>query len=364
MATTETTINQACLENLRLLIERRADADASLDVTDQAASVSEFLVDCARTLIALPGSESERYPDEFYRARDTFVRGGLDALAAGIYRDNNSWLQIGIRPHEELQARGELCHRIASLARTLLSESTVDDFFFMHKPPGLRLRFHIASPASSADVADVVHAEIMRWHAEKLIDHVEPGVYEPESHLFGGARSMSFVHALFTVDSLLWLDYHASRAGADDASSPAWLVSLAALRPVFAGLGITGWEDIGVWDAIRKKGGRRLEADKMSEPVYADIARGLRAAWSRGDSIVDALDPTVKAIVGDLGSALLSGATRWRSSYFCQQGASLGPRAAGALYVIFHWNRAGLSHTEQALLAEALSEQVFDDAHE
>ncbi len=46
---------------------------------------------------------------------------------------------------------------------------------------------------------------------------------------------------------------------------------------------------------------------------------------------------------------------------FCQRGASLGPRAAATFYVIFHWNRAGLYPTEQALLAESLSERILDD---
>lgn len=363
MAASGSPVNQTetCLKNLRLLVAERDDRDASLDVTDRASSLSEFLAICARSLTTGPGSGREPYSDELYQARDVFVRAGLEALAARRWQAGNSWLQIGIRPQEELGPRGELCRQVACLARKLLSDSAVDDFFFMNKPPGMRLRFQTAAATSSADLADVVRAEVMRWRAEGLIDYVEPGVYEPESQLFGGPRSMSFVHALFTVDSLIWLDYHSCRAVEGEAISPAWLVSLAALRTVFAGLDITGWEDIGVWDCIREMAGRRLGEDQVSLPLYANVAGELRDAWSRRDRILDELHPAVKTIVAHHDSALLTGAARWRSDYFCQPGASLGPRAAAAFYVIFHWNRATLSRAEQALLAESLSERIFDD---
>ena len=363
MAASGSPVNQteACLKNLRLLVEERDDGDASLDVTDHASSLGEFLAVCARSLTPGPGSGCEPYSEELYQARDVFVRAGLEALAARRWQAGNTWLQIGIRPQEELGPRGELCRQVACLARKLLSDSAVDDFFFMNKPPGMRLRFQTAAAASSADLADVVGAEVTRWRAEGLIDYVEPGVYEPESQLFGGPRSMSFVHALFTVDSLIWLDYHSCRAVDGEAISPAWLVSLAVLRTVFAGLDITGWEDIGVWDRIREMAGRQLGEDKVSLPLYAEVAGELRDAWSRRDRILDELHPAVKAIVAHHDSALLAGATLWRSGYFCQPRASLGPRAAAAFYVIFHWNRAALSRAEQALLAESLSERIFDD---
>ena len=349
----------ACLSNLKLLVEERDDQDTSLDVGDRATYLAEFLALCARSLTTEPGSE--QCSDEFYQARDVFVRAGLEALAARPWQTSNDWLQIGIRPREDLGQHGDLCGQIACLARRLLSDSAVDNFFFMNKPPGMRLRFQTAAARSSEDLADVLHGEVTRWREEGLIDYVEHGVYEPEGPLFGGPRSMSFVHALFTVDSLIWLDYHACRGVEGEAISPAWLVSLTTLRTVFAGLDITGWEDIGVWDSIREIAGRRLGEHKASLPMYPEVAGEIRDVWSRRNDILEDLHPAVKAIVADHDSALLTGAARWRSGYFCQPGASLGPRAAAAFYVIFHWNRGALSHVEQALLAESLSEGIFDD---
>lgn len=365
MAASGVGVNQAeaCLRNLELLVEERDDRGASVDRSDRASSLAEFLAECARSLTTEPGRGRERYADELYQARDVFVRAGLEALAARPWQAGSEWLQIGIRPREDLESRGELCRQLACLARRLLSDSAVDDFFFMNKPPGMRLRFHAAAAGSSADLADVLDSEVMRWRAEGLIDDVEPGVYEPESQLFGGPRSMSFVHALFTVDSLIWLDYHGCRAGEGETISPAWLVSLAVLRTVFAGLDITGWEDIGVWDRIREIGGRRLGDVKVSLPMYAEVAGEIRDVWSRQESIVDTLHPAVRRIVTQHEGALLAGAAGWRSGYFNQHSAYVGPRAVAAFYVIFHWNRAALSTTQQALVSESLSERVHDDGH-
>jgi hypothetical protein len=134
------------------------------------------------------------------------------------------------------------------------------------------------------------------------------------------------------------------------------------LGKVFAALDITGWEDIGVWHQIRGTAGRRLGAVKDSLPMYAEVAPDIRDVWSRIDQIVDEFHPSVKEILARHDSAILTGAAQWRSGYFRRRTASLGPRAAAAFYVVFHWNRAALSRTEQALLAEALSERTIDDA--
>jgi thiopeptide-type bacteriocin biosynthesis domain len=354
------TPTEACLENLRLFVEERLDPDALWDGSHPAASLSEFLALCAQSLSAGPAAGGGPPSAALCHARDVFVRGGLEALAARRSHAGNSWFQIGIRPqHADLEARGELCRQVASVARTVLSDSLADDFFFMNKPPGMRLRFQAAAGTDPGHLADVVNAQVMRWRADRLINHVEHGVYEPENQLFGGPASMKFVHALFTVDSLMWLDYHACRADEGDAISPAWLVSLTALQTVFAGLEIVGWEDIGVWECIREVAGRRLRQDKESVPLFPEVSGELREAWSRRNRL--SAEAAVPAIVAAYDSALLEGAARWRSGYFCRPGASLGARAAAAFYVIFHWNRAGLSSSEQALLAESLSERMLHD---
>jgi thiopeptide-type bacteriocin biosynthesis protein len=348
------------LRTLEPLVEDCVDRDAFFDDAATAAVISEFLVICARSLTN-PAPGASEHVDEFRHARNVFLRAGLDALLARSPASLavGGWIQLGIRPRQEMEPRGELCRQISSLVNQLFG-STLDDFFFMNKPPGMRLRFHTASEGSLQELAAVLDLHVTRWRDEGLIDYIEPGVYEPESELFGGQESMNFVHALFTVDSLVWLDYHACRAVEGAAIGPAWLASLALLRTVFAGLDIAGWEDIGVWNHIRHTAGRQLGATKSSLPMYSEVAGQIVEVWSRGDEILHELHPSVKEIVDRYDSSLFTGATQWRTGYFCRQGASLGTRAAAALYVVFHWNRAALSPLEQALLAESLCRRVLE----
>lgn len=268
------------------------------------------------------------------------------------------WLQVGVRPATDPERHRELYRRIAQLARRLLLGSAARNFFYMHKPPGMRLRFELAdrSPAGGdGDLPDAVDRQVARWRREQLIDQVEPGVYEPESQLFGGESSMRYVHGLFTVDSLAWLDYRGGGGPAGD--DLAWLVSLAMLRDLFDELDIVDWEDLGVWDRLRSHAGRRLARPATELPGYPEVAGAIRATWRRPGQLVDRLPPAVRAIVADHREAMRPAVRRWRAGYFATRAASIGPRAAAACYVVFHWNRAALPAVRQALLAESLSER-------
>jgi len=335
-----------------VLIESRDPADAVVRVGDRLLPLSQFLVDCACTVTVGLKDEGDDYSEEQRRARDLFVRAGLEALAAEP--TTGAWLQIGIRPPEDLAVRRELCQRIARVARRLLSESTVDNFFFMHKAPGMRLRFE-RGPSSPHGLEEALYEEIGHWSAEGLVEGVEPGVYEPESQLFGGQTSMKYAHSLFTVDSLFWLDYHALAIPGGEDSDAAWLVSLAILAAVFDGLDITGWEDLGVWNHVREAAGRHLAEDATSLAEYAEVARSVRAIWSRRDQLLELLHPEIRSIVEDHYGTLGAAAGQWRSGYFATRTAYMGPREAAAFYVIFHWNRAALSTVQQALLTDSLS---------
>jgi thiopeptide-type bacteriocin biosynthesis protein len=345
------------------LVDDCVDRDAFFDNPKSATVFSEFLVTCARSLTTDPGPRRDGHIDELCQVRDVFLRAGLDALLARSRSSQTAggWLQLNICPRQELEGRGQLCQQISSLVRQLLDDSVLDDFFFMNKPPGMRLRLHGPSAEHVKELAERLRVHATLWRADGLVDYIEPSVYEPESQLFGGPDSMNFVHALFTVDSLVWLDYHACRVVEGAAIGPAWLASLALLRAVFAGLDIAGWEDIGVWQHIRQMAGRQLGANKDSLPMYSEVAGQIVEVWSRGDGILQELHPRAKEIVDRYSSALFTGAAQWRTGYFCRPGASLGTRAAAALYVVFHWNRAALSPVEQALLAESLCNRVLDD---
>jgi thiopeptide-type bacteriocin biosynthesis protein len=257
------------------------------------------------------------------------------------------WVQVGVNPREGEWPR--LYAELAELARDLLAEPSVTNFFFMHKPPGLRVRFE-----TTADqrlwLVDTLDRRLDRWGT--LIDPVSPGVYEPEEQLFGGPGSMPHVHRLFTVDARAWLGFH-------QLASPkaAWAFSLALLRQMLDGLAILGWEDLDVWERIRRQAGRSLPAGLDTHRV-AVAAREIRALWADHDRLRRCAPGRALALVDELGPELRAAGQAWYTGYFGQRGATIGPREGAAFATIFHWNRGRLPAGTQAILATALADRA------
>jgi thiopeptide-type bacteriocin biosynthesis protein len=264
-----------------------------------------------------------------------FLKGGLAAV--GRLRSADGWVQLGLAPPAD--QRPACYQELGRLASDLLAAGTVSNFFFMHKPPGLRIRFEAAS-ATAAELRELLTAATGDWCRRRLINTVQHAVYEPETELFGGPISMDCVHRLFTADSLAWLDAHVS-------GRPAWQYSLGRIRVLFDGLDIVGWEDIGVWRRLRDRAGRTLPSSATEMPGYAEAAEGVRQAWAAAR--------TASAI--ELPEAWAAAAREWRRAYFETSDAAFGPRHGAALAIIFHWNRGALSSFRQGLLATALAAQ-------
>ncbi|WP_440073242.1 thiopeptide-type bacteriocin biosynthesis protein [Streptosporangium sp. OZ121] len=275
---------------------------------------------------------------------DAFVAGGLSALAGA--GGGRSWVQVGLRP---LPGRlPELYAGLDTLASALCEDEAVRGFFFMHKSPGLRVRFE-ASPGRTEWLRGEIDAGLATMR--HLLEKVEPGVYEPEQHLFGGPRSMPYVHRLFTVDARAWLAFHLLRT-----STPAWAFSLATLRHLLAGLGVAGWEDLDVWDRIARGTARTLPPGMDAEKV-ASAGAAIRALWSDPSRLHDALSEPAAALVRDRGPRIADAARAWSEGYFAERGATIGPREGAAFFTIFHWNRGGLPGGVQALVTTALADR-------
>ncbi|MFC0539956.1 thiopeptide-type bacteriocin biosynthesis protein [Kutzneria chonburiensis] len=244
--------------------------------------------------------------------RLTFLAGGLAALRDG---SAPTWTQLGLA-----QPKTGLYGEISLAVREMLAQDRITDFFFMHKPPGLRVRFAAAPGRESW-----VRAEIMRlarrWHEDGLVDGVVPGVYEPEAFLFGGPSAMHHVHRLFTVDSLAWLDHHVRPV------LPAWLLSMRLLRSVFGGLGLC----CQAWPRVRDTCGRRVT---VKDDAVTMACAELRAVW---ETTRAPAEPAARS---------------WRVALERVGGDAA---EAAAYYVVFHWNRGRLSSVRQALITEALA---------
>jgi len=284
------------------------------------------------------------------RLRRIFVEGGLEALAHAT--STEGWVQLGLRPGEEA-LRGRMYGSVLELARALLQDGSIRGFFFMHKEPGLRLRFELRD-AERAALTERLRAGLAAEVAAGSIAALQPGVYEPETALFGGPRSMPHVHRSFTADALMWLQLHAWAHADPRLGGSAWALSFVVLHALFRGLRIVDWEDVDVWDRVRHRLGRRLPPEAASLATLEELCAEIRAAWLDPGRLDAALPEPLVELGRTTARAIEDEAAAWRERYFASDAARIGTRAGAALFVIFHWNRAGLSPTRQALIVESL----------
>ncbi|MCT2581902.1 thiopeptide-type bacteriocin biosynthesis protein [Actinophytocola gossypii] len=264
------------------------------------------------------------------------------------------WVQLGLAPgrapHRELHTE------LAALVRDWRDRRIVEDFFFMHKPPGLRVRF-APTPGRAAFVRSELNRLVPAWRADGLVGGAEPGTYVPETHRFGGAAAMDHVHRLFTADATTWLDRHALACPA-----PAWALSLAMLRPVLDGLGLLGAERE-VWAGVAAAG-RLVPPDVERTPADEDLRRDLRRRWRHPDELLAALPDEDRALAERHAAEVTPLAPAWAAAVIDETGDVRALPEAAAWYVVFHWNRATLGFGRQAMLTEALlaGERVHGDA--
>ncbi|MFG3203845.1 thiopeptide-type bacteriocin biosynthesis protein [Streptomyces sp. NPDC048192] len=314
--------------------------------------VHQLLADCLRDARDTPlGSVPVDAGGAGYEAaRRTFLTAGLSALRSDL--PESGWVQVGLAPGPAAWPRAYRV--IAGTARELLAAGAVRSFFFMHKPPGLRIRFE----ASTAADAGILREELLSRFGTSGAGPRPPlcGVYEPETYLFGGPLSMRYVHELFTADSLAWLDHHLGAV--DDPARPVadWRVSLVLLDGLLKGLAVVGWEHRGVWQVVRDEAGRSLSGRALDDDARR-AAAGIAEAWRAGrEGLLAPVPPERRAVVEAHADAVRRAAERWRSGYFESGNAVLGPRRAAAHHAVFHWNRGRLSLARQCLLTQALAD--------
>ena len=98
-------------------------------------------------IATLMGAEAERAvlngaPDEarLALARCVFREAGMAAVAQ--FYENDGWVQLGLSPCPGMRAA--LYREVEKLLARLRGRFQVQAAFFMHKPPGLRLRVQAA----------------------------------------------------------------------------------------------------------------------------------------------------------------------------------------------------------------------------
>ncbi len=208
-------------------------------------------------------------------------------------------------------------------------------FFFMRKPPDLRLRFR-GDGSFCGILEERFRGLVERGH----VHHVRAGTYEPEVARFGGSAAMEAAHTFFDCDSEAWMHLDRLRLAGQSALSADELCAAVA-------------EDLVA---------RLFDAPAERRALFERHARHL-AAGNVGPA---GSDPAPLLTLG----ALIARANEWERPLLeryadanrrlaealreLERGDALtcGLRAAGQGVLAFHFHRHGLDGAAQARLIQ------------
>ncbi|MFF2657297.1 methyltransferase, FxLD system [Kitasatospora sp. NPDC058032] len=245
------------------------------------------------------------------------------------------WRQYGIEFTDPAAAERTAALELAPALNRAQDEGLLDNWWFIRKPPGLRLRYRAADPEPDL-VPRLLTALAAGW---------TPGIYEPETLAFGGDAAMEAAHALFHHDSRQLL----ARAAADHPPAlgrreQTVLLFSAMLRAA----GLDWFEQGDTWHQVAALRPRAAAPAGRSD-THDRAIRRLMTVDPTG--VPDLLPPLWMVAFETTGQRLAALARHGQ--------LERGLRSVLAHHFIFHANRAGLSSTDQAALAALAVDTVF-----
>ena len=119
--------------------------------------------------------------------------------------DGGRWIQlnVGLVRHggKALSSARELFDRLIPLIGFWRKRSLLRWFFFMRKPPDVRLRFFMLE---SGDPISELSVQMKALQSENCIREWFFSEYIPETGRFGGPHAMELVHEHFDTDTSVW----------------------------------------------------------------------------------------------------------------------------------------------------------------
>jgi thiopeptide-type bacteriocin biosynthesis protein len=264
-------------------------------------------------------------------------------------RDSYRWHQLEATLRMPVPANPSAARDLQALrARVGRHFETADTLlWYMHKPPGLRVRIGIPLSAGHADLTDCLGHGFAFARSSRS--------YEPEYALFGAGPSLRFAHEIFSHDAAL-IAQLADVSEGRPATAP-WLASLLITAILMDSLDVVGWEDRSVWENVWSLGQRSAIGAAVSLDGSAPV---IRESWRLVRSTERDLLPALAkdaAFVEPLRQYQHAVRTAAASAEAADAFADpLGPgvREFLAFVVIFLWNRLAVGPAAQAAIAKAL----------
>ncbi|WP_329087731.1 MULTISPECIES: thiopeptide-type bacteriocin biosynthesis protein [unclassified Streptosporangium] len=262
--------------------------------------------------------------------------------------DPCSWHQINVAFPDWAGAEHAALAHLVPLLIAAERDGLLTSWFFIRKKPCWRVRFLPGGDTSGTQA--YIHHHLEDLKKNRHIDDAREIVYEPETHAFGGAEGMACAHRLFHLDSRHLLAHLADTGhlpGAGHRRELSILLCSTLLRTA----GLDWYEQGDVWARVADH--REPPGATFSERLHADLQHLMSvdtASLTReGSPLPHAPEWTGAFAVAGQDLAGLSAAGLLRR----------GLRAVLAHHIIFVWNRFGLPHATQAVLAATAKTVVF-----
>jgi thiopeptide-type bacteriocin biosynthesis protein len=247
------------------------------------------------------------------------------------------WLEVrcDLFPRADGPGRFVPWSALAAASAGWRAEGRYDQFFFVRKPPGLRLRF------GGDDVHRRLEPVLLPWltDAERRNDlrAFRFSVYEPEEARFGGPVGMALAHDAFDRDSCDAVQYEAL---SDDSREAVGRVALSiAITNHLLGFALGDRAEMwDVWHRLSERlgevdgtpSGGRLPEAHVEHVVAGDVLDPARLSDDLGRLVEHRLDHNVR-----LARSIVAARDAGR--------LAVGLRAWLAALTIFHWNRFGVT---------------------
>lgn len=257
-------------------------------------------------------------------------------------RRESRWLQINVGlvrgKAGALASARALFDELEPIVRACRRDRRVSRFFFVRKPPDLRLRF--LGPDPERDLAPEIGKRLALLKRRGHVTRHFRSVYEPEIRQFGGPEATDRVHAHFDCDTRGWLAFDGLEA-AGKRTVPPETLTLAVMNDLFlATLGCPSevWD---VWENVVRAAGV-AEGATPAIPAF-----GL-------DEILAGLDPAQARIARayQRGNGLLA---RGLQRAWNRGRLECGLRAILPFVAMFHFNRHGFDGARYGPLVRAMA---------
>jgi len=275
---------------------------------------------------------------------------------------SEDWYQIHVEFADWDLAENNMAVHLWPQLRAAETDGALSSWWYIRKAPCWRLRFQ-AGAAGPTIMKKAVAAMIEDLARRDLVTRWWPGIYEPETCVFGGPEGIAAAHRLFHADSSHILGY-LNRTAPDAPANPVLgrrELSILLCSALLRAANLDWHEQGDTWHRVTHM--RPLPTDAHTDKMPA-LTGQIRRLLS--------LD-TGPLSLPDHATGPLAFARTWLAA-FTHAGNAIGTAAhEGVLqrglrdvlahHVIFHWNRLGLPTRTQGVLARAAFETILNPVH-